>query len=116
MQAFQKMKPALLNDAPGVQGVMHFFQEETKRLADIHEGLLVHGDFYDENVLLEPSGSVASILDFSGLTVAGDPRMDLTFIAFPSNPDSADARYVRSEIVKRHGKDILDVLWLYRLY
>lgn len=38
---------------------------------------LVHGDYFPANVMATPEGEVTGVVDFSNLTMFGDPRLDL---------------------------------------
>lgn len=40
------------------------------------EPRLVHGDYYPANVMIDDAGRVTGVIDFGGLTLRGDPRLD----------------------------------------
>lgn len=40
------------------------------------EPRLVHGDYYPANVMVDHAGRVTGVIDFGGLTLRGDPRLD----------------------------------------
>ena len=40
------------------------------------EPRLVHGDYYPANVMADAQGRIVGVIDFGGLTLSGDPRLD----------------------------------------
>ncbi|MDQ3700184.1 MAG: phosphotransferase [Chloroflexota bacterium] len=64
-----------------VQAVANFLEREVALVADVPLAKLVHGDYFAENVFVEQAGAgwrVSGVIDFSDLTLPGDPRLDLT--------------------------------------
>jgi aminoglycoside phosphotransferase (APT) family kinase protein len=75
---------------------------------------LVHGDYFPGNVLVGPDLKVTAVLDFGLYTVVGDPVLDLAVayqtLELIAETTAQDARFVRDEIVARHGEAIVPSL------
>jgi hypothetical protein len=71
-------------------------------------------------MMVDARGGVTGILDFSPMTVAGDPRLDLAGalifleVVAPYRPE--DSTTVEDVITARHGDAVLSVIELYRIY
>jgi putative membrane protein len=110
------MKP----DVPQLDDVLAAFREGTARVSNVVEPRLVHGDYFPGNVMVDERGAVTGILDFSPLTVAGDPRLDLAGalifleVVAPYRPE--DSTIVEDVITARHGHAVTTVIELYRIY
>jgi aminoglycoside phosphotransferase (APT) family kinase protein len=82
--------------------------------------VLVHGDYFAGNVLLDDRLEVSAVIDFGVFTVVGDRTLDFASAYFPceatreSRPE--DAGLVRDRLVERHGPGILPPLRFYRAY
>ena len=83
------------------------------------EKQLVHGDYFQGNVLVQNLG-ISAVLDFSPHTVVGDYRMDIcgaiTFLEIDPvfTPTHLDYLYTLAE--QEYGKDIRKYIGYYRLY
>jgi putative membrane protein len=81
---------------------------------------LVHGDYFPGNVFIDDDLTISGVGDFSGLTIIGDPRMDLAgAVAYVEVVDSYrpdDTAFLLRLVTERHGEAILPILALYRLY
>lgn len=81
---------------------------------------LVHGDYFPGNVLVGPNLTVTALLDFGLYTVVGDPVLDLAVsyqtLELIAETTAQDARFVRDEIVARHGEAIVPSLRFYRAW
>ena len=106
-------------DVPELDDVLATFHTGT-RVSDVVQPRLVHGDYFPGNVMVDARGAVTGILDFSPMTVAGDPRLNLAGalifleVVAPYRPD--DSTTVEEVITARHGHDVLPVIELYRTY
>lgn len=82
--------------------------------------VLVHGDYFPGNVLLDDKLNVSAVLDFGTLTTCGDPTLDLAVsyltLELIEECTADDARFVRDLIVERHGEEIMPALRFYRAY
>jgi aminoglycoside phosphotransferase (APT) family kinase protein len=82
--------------------------------------LLVHGDYFPGNVLVDADLRVSGVIDFGPLTVMGDPLMDLcsaaVFLEVQRRFDPGDAEYVMRRLVERHGAAVEDASITYRAW
>lgn len=107
-------------DVQELDDVLATFRAGTAQVSDVVEPRLVHGDYFPGNVMVDARGAVTGILDFSPMTVAGDPRLDLAGalifleVVAPYRPE--DSTTVEEVITARHGHDVLPVIELYRIY
>ncbi|HVY19409.1 MAG TPA: aminoglycoside phosphotransferase family protein [Bauldia sp.] len=82
--------------------------------------VLVHGDYFPGNVLLDDELRVSAVLDFGTYTVCGDPALDLA-VAYQTlelieECTADDARFVRDLIMERHGDELGPAFQFYRAY
>jgi hypothetical protein len=98
-----------------------------EKAADMLEALpklpakvLVHGDYFPGNVLLDDDLRVSAVLDFGTYTVCGDPALDLAVsyltLELVDACTADDARFVRDLILDRHGSEMADAFRFYRAY
>jgi hypothetical protein len=90
-------------------------------LFDDYEGKsLVHGDYFPGNVFMDESQTICGVGDFSYATVVGDARMDLAgallFLEVVEGYCADDSTFLRQQLVKRWGDELLDIVDFYRLY
>jgi aminoglycoside phosphotransferase (APT) family kinase protein len=82
--------------------------------------VLVHGDFFPGNVLLNDDLSVSAVIDFGTYTVCGDAQLEqaVSYLTLEliDQCTAEDARFVRDMIIERHGAEILPALQFYRAY
>jgi len=81
---------------------------------------LVHGDYFPKNVMLAEDLRVSGIIDFSPMTVVGDPLMDvaggLLFLEVLDTYQPADSEILSALIRQEYGAGIVDIIEAYRLY
>jgi aminoglycoside phosphotransferase (APT) family kinase protein len=81
---------------------------------------LVHGDYFPGNVLLDQGLEVSAVIDFSVLTVVGDPLLDavsaLVFLEMNEPFSQADCALVRVLARDRFGKAFSEAEPFYRAY
>jgi aminoglycoside phosphotransferase (APT) family kinase protein len=84
----------------------------------VAEPRLVHGDPYPANVMVDAQGCVVGVVDFSGLTLSGDRRLDAAdSVLHLTGLDGiavSDQQFVRDHLGKRGLTD--DDLALYRVF
>ncbi|HET8581261.1 MAG TPA: aminoglycoside phosphotransferase family protein [Candidatus Paceibacterota bacterium] len=111
--------PVLRADVPQLAHSAREAQERIAMLAE-PEHALVHGDYFPGNVLMDESLAVAGVIDFSPMTLIGDPQMDIAgaflFLEVTPGATAADSAFMRELIVARAGEAILPVIECYRLY
>ena len=69
--------PWLRSDVPAFDAVFERFLTDCDLVSDVTTARLVHGDYFPGNVVTAEDLSLAGVIDFGVLTLAGDPRMDL---------------------------------------
>lgn len=84
----------------------------------IAEPRLVHGDDDPANVMVDMQGCVVGVVDFSGLTLSGDPRLDaaasVLHLTGLDGSAASDQQLVLAHLRDRGLTD--DDLALYRLF
>ena len=112
---------AVREDVPHLDEVV----EHLYRIIDERAGApgksLVHGDYFPGNVMIDDSLRITGVLDFSGLTVVGDPAMDIAgavgFLGvLEEGVDPANELFLRELVAERYGWDVLDKVELYLLF
>lgn len=80
--------------------------------------VLVHGDYFPGNVLMDDDFNVTGVIDFGWLTVVGDTAMDLAsaaiFLNVVRGHQASDAERVEARLLARHGDALADLMELYR--
>jgi aminoglycoside phosphotransferase (APT) family kinase protein len=89
-------------------------------LPDHPAKVLVHGDYFPGNVLIDDHLEVAGVIDFGAFTVCGDAQLDLA-VAYQTlelidECTADDARFVRDLIIERHGEETMPALRFYRAW
>jgi fructosamine-3-kinase len=121
-RALRERRDILSRDVPGFETALDRVRERIVALGEPSERVLVHGDFYPQNVMVDDGGVVTAVIDFGGNTLLGDQRMDLAgaaiFAAIPEVPeaDELDAAFVMDEACRRYGAGFSDVVEAYRGY
>ena len=99
----------LRDDLREVDRIIDAFYRQLDTLPDQPQKHLVHGDFFLGNVLCDERGSLTAVVDFSPLTLIGDPLMDLAgayyFCRIYDFVTEADYRFMRQQIDQRYGPD-----------
>jgi aminoglycoside phosphotransferase (APT) family kinase protein len=116
--SYQTAKTQLDHDAPGLEEILAYIKHEVANLNPSAQ--LVHGDFNAMNVLVD-HGALQALADFSSLTLAGDPRMDLAsaVIGFLEGEDGMrkeDGEFIMTLLVDNYGDEIRHLIHLYRMY
>ena len=117
-----KRRDTLTRDVRGFETALDRVRQRIVALGEPAERVLVHGDFYPQNVMVDDGGRVTGVIDFGGNTLLGDQRMDVAsaaiFAAIPQVPeaDERDAAFVMDEVCRRYGAGLSDVVEAYRGY
>ena len=97
----------LKEDLPCVDRIVDGFFREVNALPPRPPKCLVHGDYFPGNVLSDERGILTAVVDFSALTMVGDPLMDLAgayyFCRIFDFVTEADYDFLRSRITARYG-------------
>jgi len=107
-------------DVPGLADIVAGWEKELELVSEVTTPCLVHGDYFPGNVMVDERGQVIAVIDFSPMSVAGDPRLDLLcaliFIEVDDGYHPSDSETVRQLIADRHGEDMLRLEGVYRTY
>ena len=110
----------LQEDVPDLGNIVAAWEKDLELVSDITAPSLVHGDYFPGNVMVDERGLVIAVIDFSPMTVAGDPRLDvlcaLIFIEVDHGYQPGDSETVRQLIEARHGEGVLRLADVYRTY
>lgn len=102
---------------PDVDAIVEALRERIRALADPAK-VLVHGDYFPGNVLMDDDFSVTGVIDFGWLTVAGDPVMDLAssaiFLDVVRGHQASDAERVHARLLATHGNELAEAIEIYR--
>ena len=97
----------LQEDLVEVDRIVEGFYRELSDLPLRPQKCLVHGDYFAGNVLCDERGILTAVVDFSPLTLIGDPLMDLAgayyFWRIYDFVTEADYEYLRGQIDARYG-------------
>ncbi len=109
----------LRSKVPNLEKVVDDTHALISTLADPPKSL-VHGDFFPENIMLDDKLNVTGIIDFSPMTVIGDPLMDIAggilFMEFIDGYMPVDSEILHDIVLKKYGEGIGETIRLYRLY
>ena len=110
----------LARDVPDLSDIVASWERDLALVSDVRTPRLVHGDYFPGNVMVNERGQVIAVIDFSPMSLAGDPRLDLLcaliFIEVDDGYQSSDSETVRQLIAERHGEAILRLESVYRTY
>ena len=80
----------------------------------------MHGDYFPGNVIVDKHGEVRAVIDFSPMTVAGDPRLDvicaLIFLEVDDGYQQSDSDAVLRLAEERIGAELQELSAVYRTY
>lgn len=118
--SFSRGEADLSQDVPGLKDIVSAWEESLYLVSDVTTPRLVHGDYFPGNVMVDDRGQVIAVIDFSPMTLSGDPRLDvlctLIFIEVDDGYQPGDSETVRQLIAERHGVDVLRLEDVYRTY
>lgn len=107
----------LIEALPDIDRIVDQLRERISTLADPPK-VLVHGDYFPGNVLMDDAFNVTGVIDFGWLTVAGDPAMDLAsaaiFLDVVRGHQAADAERVHARLLATHGSGLAETIEIYR--
>ncbi len=97
----------LQEDLVELDRILERFYRELSDLPLRPRKCLVHGDYFPGNVLCDERGTLTAVVDFSPLTLIGDPHVDLAgayyFWRIYDFVTEADYEYLRAQIDARYG-------------
>lgn len=114
---YAKGRPDLIEALPNIDEVVEALRKRIRALPDPAK-VLVHGDYFPGNVLMDEDFNVTSVIDFGWLTVAGDPAMDLAsaaiFLNVVRGHQASDAERVHARLLATHGDALAPLIEIYR--
>ncbi len=97
----------LQEDLPEVDRIVDEFYCQLGELTARPPKCLVHGDYFLGNVLSDKRGILTAVVDFSPLTLIGDPLIDLAgayyFCRIYDFVSEADFSFLRKQVDRRYG-------------
>ncbi len=117
--SLRRSQASLARDVPDLDPVVAEWEADVRTLVGAPQPELVHGDFFPGNVMVDDSGKLTAVIDFSPMTVSGDWRLDITgaevFLELGGVGRREDRQIVERELNDRYGvpADVTDV---YRRY
>jgi aminoglycoside phosphotransferase (APT) family kinase protein len=107
-------------DVPDLDRAAALHAAEAELVGDVREKRLVHGDYWPANVFVGDELQVSGVIDFSRLTLVGDPRVDaacaVIYLELVEGHRPEDLRLLRTAVGERHGPRAERVLAFYRLH
>jgi len=101
-------------DVPSIRSVRERFSHEVSQLDSLLNSSIVHGDIFFPNIMVHDDGSVGGIIDFSELTVVGDPMLDMVSLAIFARK-SEGASTIHAELADIFGEYFLRCKRLYSI-
>ncbi len=109
--------PDLQKDLQDSERIVDACLAQFDSLPDLPPRSLVHGDFFLGNVLCDEKGALTAVVDFSPLTLIGDPLVDLAgafyFCRIYDFVTGTDYRFLRRLIDRRYGPQCWRLIDLY---
>lgn len=115
MQALKVNADALREGFAKIDHAVDLFLEEVALLAAPIKPVLVHGDLFFPNIMALPDGRITGIIDFSDLTLAGDPMMDRVGLAIFSRKNEGH-ELINQLLQSRFGEEFSRLRRLYSVY
>jgi aminoglycoside phosphotransferase (APT) family kinase protein len=114
----ERMEEDLRLDVAAFDSALDRVRGRIRALPEPLQPMLVHGDYFPGNVMVDDDLRVSAVFDFGSLSVMGDPAMDLAsaaiFLEVQRNFRPDDASWVRARLIARHGSDIKGAIAAYR--
>lgn len=119
-QRIQFAHKCLKRDLPDLDARVQHLKNRIDTELDTPQKSLIHGDYFLGNIMADTTPKIMTILDFSNLTVCGDPKLDiagaLCFLSL-APPDGIDEVDLAHNIVRnKFGPDIQPTLDIYTAY
>ena len=116
---YAKGRPDLIEAIPAIDEIVAALRARIRALPDPAK-VLVHGDYFPGNVLMDDEFNVTGVIDFGWLTVAGDPAMDLAsaaiFLNVVRGHQASDADRVHARLLATHGDALAAAIETYRCW
>jgi len=107
-------------DVPGLDRLIESWEKDLQHVAGVTEPMLVHGDYFPGNIMVDERGEVTAVIDFSPMTVAGDPQLDLAcaliFVELDLSYQPGDSPLLVRLLRERPDAPPPEVIALYRTF
>jgi len=110
------VQPRLEKDVVGFRVKMDLMREVFKKKLKFSDHILVHGDYFYNNVLFDDNLNLTSVIDFSNSTMVGDFRMDIACAVMYFDLDETLNHYLIELAQKQYGEEIINVIKYYTAY
>jgi len=115
LQARKVNTDALQADFSEIDNAVDLFLEEVALLPAPMKPVLVHGDLFFPNIMASREGRITGIIDFSDLTLAGDPMMDKVGLAIFAREEEG-RELINQLLQERFGEEFSRLRQLYSVY
>jgi aminoglycoside phosphotransferase (APT) family kinase protein len=114
---YTRGRPDLIEAIPNVDVIVEELRTRIRAFTD-RPKVLVHGDYFPGNVMMDDDFNVTGLIDFGWLTVAGDAAMDLAsaaiFLDVVRGHQVSDPERVRARLLATHGEGLAERIEIYR--
>ncbi len=116
IQRIGLVKTQLNKDVAGLQEKILLMKEVFRKKLHFSRHLLVHGDYFYNNVLFDDKLNLTSMIDFSNSTMVGDYRMDVACAIMYFDLDEGLNSYLTQLAKSNYGEEIEDIIKYYTAY
>lgn len=106
----------LKKDVTELDEKVDLMREVFKQKLTFSQKVLVHGDYFYNNVMFDDILNLTSIIDFSNSTVVGDYRMDIACAIMYFDLDDNLNEYLWKLAKTQYGEEITDTIKYYTAY
>jgi aminoglycoside phosphotransferase (APT) family kinase protein len=114
---YERGRSDLVEAIPDVDDIVDSLRARIGSLPDPPK-VLVHGDYFPGNVLMDDDLNVTGLIDFGWLTVAGDPAMDLAsaaiFLDVVRGHHASDPERVHARLLATFGESLAELIEIFR--
>lgn len=115
LQIFNQNVNTVRTDCSEITRVTELFLAEVALLPTTIKPSLVHGDLFFPNIMASLDGKITGIIDFSDLTIVGDPMIDYVSLALFAREEEGQTR-INDLLYARFQDEFLDRKRLYGAY
>lgn len=115
LQALKVNGDGLRVDFADIDKVVELYLADVDRLPLAIKPAVVHGDLFFPNIMASPGGKIVGIIDFSDLTLAGDPIVDSVSLAIFTR-ENEGRNLINQLLLSRFGEEFTRLKRLYSAY
>ena len=113
---FYKLLFKTKKDVKDLDNKIELMRSIFKQKLQFSKKILVHGDYFYNNVLFDDKLNLTAILDFSNSTVIGDYRMDIACAIMYFDLDEKYIKFLWEQAVKNYGEETIPIIKYYTAY